>query len=438
MKNWLKTISYVDICLVVTNTIVLFFAVNLIVSIFFLAKDKISASSNQGTTRNAVISQGGLFDDAGAPVDNGRRTSYQTAWFDYTAYEGIVDETYAGTVLDDFTNLSARGFAYEPWVQFSEPLYQGKLVHVDVDAQGLPKRRTVNVGPSAKSSVIRIFTFGGSTTFGYNVSDEHTWSSYLSSLLNQRAEMLGQDVRVEVTNYGRGYYYTTQEVLLLMSLLRRGQRPHLVIFLDGVNEDQSCRDAPYFTERLQEAMDNLQAEHQQSLIQKIDWLPIVRLIEGIRFNTITEHDKPDVKTNDCYTNLAKTPELGSESAAQYEQNVRIARIVSSLYAVKTLFFLQPDATYNYPIELYRNVEAKTVILQNRKYAEEFYDKAKSTEGVIDLTSLFKEWGHGRKAIVDDVHYSPRFNEFLAQHVVDQIDLASVKQGAPGLPDMQSK
>jgi hypothetical protein len=112
-----------------------------------------------------------------------------------------------------------------------------------------------------------------------------------------------------------------------------------------------------------------------------------------------------------------------EAAIQYQHNINVARVVSKLYNVKVLFFLQPDASYNYPIELYRNSTlAKKSFEPRHAYRETFYSKSRNIEGVIDLTNLFESWGHGRKAIVDDVHYSPKFNQFLAQQVADHIDL----------------
>jgi hypothetical protein len=128
--------------------------------------------------------------------------------------------------------------------------------------------------------------------------------------------------------------------------------------------------------------------------------------------------------------MKNMPEKGVEAPVQYEQNIKIARVVSGLYNVETLFLLQPDARYNYPMELYRDQTlAKEFIQPLHRYNEIFYSECKSIEGVIDLTNLFRLWGDGRKAIIDDVHYSPKFNHFLAEHVADQIHLGSLINSA---------
>jgi hypothetical protein len=48
------------------------------------------------------------------------------------------------------------------------------------------------------------------------------------------------------------------------------------------------------------------------------------------------------------------------------------------------------------------------------------------------------WGRDKKAIIDDVHYSPKFNQFLAQHVADQIDFGSLVSNARDLAAKNGK
>jgi hypothetical protein len=63
-------------------------------------------------------------------------------------------------------------------------------------------------------------------------------------------------------------------------------------------------------------------------------------------------------------------------------------------------------------------------MEQRQIAVPVYEALKNDPGYIDLSSLFEKWGR-RKAIVDDVHYNPAFNEFLAQYVAERIDIASL-------------
>jgi hypothetical protein len=67
-----------------------------------------------------------------------------------------------------------------------------------------------------------------------------------------------------------------------------------------------------------------------------------------------------------------------------------------------------------------------------------YSKLKADPGYIDLSALFDQWGR-RKAVVDDVHYSPAFNQFLAERVAKWIDVGSLQlrsideNAATGIP-----
>jgi hypothetical protein len=114
-------------------------------------------------------------------------------------------------------------------------------------------------------------------------------------------------------------------------------------------------------------------------------------------------------------------------ADRYRQNVEIARAISKLYGISTLFFLQPDPTVHYSRALYR-LNLPTQFYVDRHVKPEFYRMVRDVEGVIDLTNLFELWGSTRKAIIDDLHYSPQFNLFLAQHIANHIDLVSLADG----------
>jgi hypothetical protein len=113
-------------------------------------------------------------------------------------------------------------------------------------------------------------------------------------------------------------------------------------------------------------------------------------------------------------------------ADRYRQNVEIARAILKLYGVSTLFFLQPDPVYSYSEALYR-LTLSSKFHVNRRAKTVFYGMVRDVEGVVDLTNLFELWGPHRKAIIDDVHYSPQFNLFLAQHVANHINLVSLAE-----------
>lgn len=387
---------------------IVFICLNVIIGISFYFKDHIVPKLDRGIKEN-------LFQSSGAPVKSDKRSSHQVQWFDYTAYEQIVAESYAGEVLDGFYELAKHGFIYQPWVQFSEPQYQGKRVNIDLDSKGFPIRRTINLVKD-QSPLVQIFILGGSTTFGYNVSDEHTWPSFLSKILTERAAVAGLKIQIEVTNYGRGFYTTSQETALFIDLLRSGYRPSLVVFMGGNWGPQ--QDVPRFTDEIERKFQEVQFGSQ---INALKWVPVVRLVKGLKDLSREANSSqprlaaPSIQDQEEYVNHVSN---------RFTANRKIAAKVGELYSLDTLFFLEPDAAYNYPDVLYRSSLADSRIMR-KQLRTRFYRQIKNTSGAIDLTNLFELWGHDRKAIVDRVHYSPNFNRFLAQHVADRIDLNSL-------------
>jgi hypothetical protein len=71
----------------------------------------------------------------------------------------------------------------------------------------------------------------------------------------------------------------------------------------------------------------------------------------------------------------------------------------------------------------------------QKLLEQFYKPLwESYPNMIRLDSLFEKFGADRRAIIDDCHYSPEFNEFLAQEIKNSI-LSGISFG---IPDRQTK
>jgi len=407
--------------LVLMNTLSAFVVINLFLAVTFYILDVANFGKKAVTCKELVariVSEPtALFNADGSPINNGKRNCYQLRWFDFNAYEGV-EPIYAGEVLDDFYELGQLGFIYQPWVQFSEPPFQGKHVNVDLDERGFPTRRTINPSNITHLPVIRIVTLGGSTTFGYNVSDEHTWPSYLAKILNDRALAQHLGVYVEVVNYGRGFFYPTQETVLAMDLLKSGHRPSLMIFMDGVNlgEDE---DVPAFTDKFERQFAERQFIPEASIVHQLKWVPVVRLalviqkkISGRETGAGPKEAKPVVV------------DTANHLINRFIQDRMIAEGMLNQYSIPSQFFLQPDAIHNYPLSNFSKPMPDT-FLPERERRVAFYKRMSATKGVTDLSNLFEVWGLGRKAIVDDCHYSPSFNRFLAEHVAKHIVLEAL-------------
>jgi hypothetical protein len=410
---------YISVALFLLNTLLVLVAFNLVLACLFWMRDV--SEDSQHIPAKALSRASRYFNVDGSPVDNGKRTGYQLAWFDFNAY-GSTNESYVSEVLDDFYELSQRGMAFQPWVLFSEGPFQGKHVTVEVDRRGFPRRRTVNPSNANGLPVVTILALGGSTTFGYNVADEETWPSYLANILNERARQARLKISVSVLNYGRGYYYPSQETILLIDVLRSGYRPSAVVFVDGVNWSQA-EDVPEFYTQAERQFHTLQftekPDHRQALEQIADSLPMVRLAQAIG-RRLFPHEQQSVAER-----IAMEREAGvSHIINAQRQNHAIAAAICRVYSIHPTFVLQPHALYNYPLQLYRRPLPNDVIIW-RKKLQEVYGLLALEPGIVDLSGLFDVWGKDKKAIIDDLHYSPPFNRFLAQYIANHLDLRTL-------------
>ncbi len=401
---------YVFSALALLNAFILFSLLNIFLYVVFLIKD----ASKVIKSDLEILGKDVFFHKDGAPINNGLRRSNHLNWFDYLAYKSDGDEAYVSTVLDDFYEMAQLGLAYQPWVQFSESAYKGHYLNVELDKHGFPNRKTYQ-SQKTSSKEIKIITLGGSTTFGYLVSDEHTWPSYLSKLLDEEYDK--ENVRFEVLNFGRGHYNPSQELVLLTKLIKSGYRPDLVIFMDGVNWGPKT-DVPFFTDKLAKAMEMSQFGTEVELkdVFPFKGLPIFRLIRSVK-KRLSLYENSVVKKK-------RSPIEVDTIVDRFRENKMMSREICELYDIESFFFLQPDAVYNYSLELYRNGVPEN-FLERRGTRKTFYKKMREEEGYVDLTHLFEKWGNDKKAIVDLVHYSPSFNKYLAEHVAETISKSSM-------------
>lgn len=139
------------------------------------------------------------------------------------AYPGLSDSQ-----IEDLLAQMWKPVQFESFTQFRERPRSGQ--YVNVSQSGF--RQIKGQGPwPIDPANYNIFVFGGSTTFGYGVADDQTIASHLQEHLKT---IHGKPVKVY--NFGRGYYYSTQERILFQELLLAGARPDMAVFIDGLND----------------------------------------------------------------------------------------------------------------------------------------------------------------------------------------------------------
>lgn len=120
-------------------------------------------------------------------------------------------------------------YVYSPFVQFKPLPVRKKFV--EITQAGYRKGLHDQPWPPIKEDVT-VFVFGGSTTFGYGLPNEQT---VVSALEKELGKVL-KNYNVQCYNFGRGYYFSTQERFLFESLLLQYLIPDMAIFIDGLND----------------------------------------------------------------------------------------------------------------------------------------------------------------------------------------------------------
>ena len=406
------------------NIIIIFIFFNIILGMAYYFKEYIQYSPRK---QQPAYTNKKFFLEDGRPIQNGLRTYEQLEWFDFNACKEI-GEQYASDVLDDFYNLIAQGLIYDPWVQYVNPPFFGKRVNIIIGERGRPRRKTLNPKRDNNLPTIRIFVFGGSTTFGYLVSDEHTWPTFLSQILNQRAKKQGKHFNIEVINYGRNAYTPSQETAHLIDLLRSGHKPSLAIFLEGLNWGESEEDVPGFTEEASKLFLSGQfyeCIEVENIFLKYKWLPIIRFINSIKCRSNTFMDSLKESRDITKERQSKdSDKIVSFAFERFVQNKKLIELISTGYGFKTLFFLQPNVNYKYNLKLFRPELQKYFDKEEEEQhnVKILYERLCKDKQFIDLSNLFELWGTNKKALIDSVHYSPAFNKFLAEQIANHIDL----------------
>ncbi|MFN8261757.1 MAG: hypothetical protein U0X41_12535 [Chitinophagales bacterium] len=330
-----------------------------------------------------------------------------------------LSDTYVDSVLRDQVNylLNNEGpFHYYPVVEFTKSEFTSDMFNI-TDHNAIPVRYTAH-SPTMKSGAYKIYCLGGSTTFGDFVKDTHTWPSFLYQHV-QQADSL------EVLNFGCEAYSPYQETLLFLSLLRRGDRPSLTIFMDGVNTGP-LTDGTEFSQYISSNLEFFNTGIVSNFRKLTYSLPLFKLIVFANFKLIDTHEQKSEDIMPFYTNSPNKRYITS----QFIQNARLRMQIAALYNVRILQFLQPNTLLGYKKEYLTkkplSVFSDSVnIMKTGEAYKALYDAVlQSGCGYIDLSDLLRKYQG--PAVVDGMHYSPDFNNFLALHLARYIDMDSLR------------
>ena len=304
-------------------------------------------------------------------------------------YPGLSEPELAELIKE--SRSVAQGYA--PYVQFRELPFHGK--YVNVDPRGFRVIDGSEKWPIDRNS-FNIFIFGGSTAFGYLVADDQTIAGCLKLLLKDAGYQ-----NINVYNFGRCSYMSSQEGILLQQLIVSGNVPNLAIFLDGLNDFAHYKSLPAFTEELTRFMEEGDIPVWRKIIRE---LPVTKVF---------------IKPRESEKEHPPSAQVIPEVISRYKTNKDIIEALCGKFGIKTMFVWQPVAVYKYDQDY--NIFNKFDYIGFLPYVKFGYEAmAKEYHaGVLganflwlaDMQESLKE-----PLYADALHYSAKMSKLIADQI----------------------
>jgi hypothetical protein len=310
-------------------------------------------------------------------------------------------------VNDLLRTTATMRYRFAPWVGVRERPTTSRFVNVN--GHGIRS----NGKPVENLSAIKdaIWFYGGSTTFGYGVTDAETIPAQLETAVGR-----------PVMNFGVAGSFSARENLLLVQTLRLGYRPAAVVFLDGINESCEVVDGPT------ELDPNF-----EKLLDRYRWDPVeiakpvlyAAFKLGERFGLAMGRD-PEAPTGNEL--ICERPE-GSQPLRTVHARLLAERdVLCRLYALPCTTFVQPFAGVHGRHDDLRSLPEPSR-RQNRELFAHLEGNWRAANAVFVTDALDHHPAH---AFIDDVHYSKDacalIARAMAQHLRGQLRTTATTAG----------
>jgi lysophospholipase L1-like esterase len=335
-------------------------------------------------------------------------------------------DAYAGAAwATSYFDAFRRGVRVEwrPYVEWWQRPVAG--ASLTIDARGL--RRTPGED-TAEATAVRILCFGGSTMMGMGARDDGT----IPAVLARRLSELGH--AVQVTNFGQLGHNSTQEAITLSQLLKAGERAHIVLFCDGVNEmacaEQTGRADRLFNENRRRAEFNLlHPDRRRDLMTAALLAAMPRTVRRLRQLTGLALRGPLPLPEAALAEL-DIADLAHAVVGAYAANLRLIRLLAAEYGLRALFFWQPviatklsktadeqhwEADYTSDVVARRRLY--TAIVEERRHRAELA----AAPDAIDLSRLFDD--RADPVYIDLYHLSEAGNAAVAEAMLPAVAAA---------------
>lgn len=317
----------------------------------------------------------------------------------FKAYPGWREED-VKTLLNESWGRGSMWFEYEPFTGFRERPFRGKFISNDPAGFRLSKDQAPW---PPRSDAINVFVFGGSTTYGYGLPDDETIPSYLGEC----AAAKYSPARLAVYNFGRGSYFSSQELILFQQLLSAHFVPQVAVFIDGLNEFDHPDGQPRFSGTLRRFMAG-----QAPLSDQFDNVPVIAAAHWL-----SKHwtDQQPPKPRD-YADGAVLKGVIDRWLA----NKRMIESIANGFGVRTIFVWQPVPVYKYDLRyhyfLHSDKNFGVYVRSKYGYAlmEDLRAQGKLGSNVLWLADMQQD--KAEDLYVDAVHYNAPFSKEIAAQI----------------------
>ena len=302
------------------------------------------------------------------------------------------------------------GFEYDPFTGFRNKPFARKTKYVHIDSAGFRISKGQAAWPPSPEN-FTVFVFGGSTTFGLGLPDDETIASYLQEC----GAVDGKTIAVY--NFGRTWYYSSQESILFQQLLKKGYIPQVAIFIDGLNEFNSWGpDEPGNASQVRTFMAGGPTPG------PLDQLPMVKAAHWLGSRTLPHrHMKLD------YTDRAVLESVVNRWLA----NKKITQAAAAVFGVRTVFVWQPVPTHKYDLRYHflgHPDEWYAARWPRGRYGYEIMEtlreQGKLGSDVLWLADMQQD--RHENLYVDKWHYNAVFSKDIAQQICSYLSHGSAK------------
>ena len=341
-------------------------------------------------------------------IDDGRNPMQYSDETIAKLYNSNEVEVYRRTISECWDS-EIRKKRYEPLVEYVEDEYAGEFVNIS-DKGYRHNRHQYPLSRTKEKDTIRIFVFGGSTTFGYGVKDSETIPSYLQDYLEQRT-----GVKVAVYNFGAGYWYSTMERIRFSQLATDGYVADYAVFIDGLN-DFSFYYLPDMTPKSREIAHRHTASPWTQIVTSLNSMTLIEKVLR-RFG---------VKKPNLTGKVATKGEI-KRSVDRLDYNRELLKRAGELVGTTAIFVHQPSPYFRFDentraVPLTDSVKNQISSVAERiESAYELIEERKNQAYYQNLNMVWlQEFNIEGNMYVDYVHYSPAFNKAIADKIGENI------------------